>query len=314
MITSIPSPGVSEIAIGPLTIHVYALCLMAGMALAWWLGRRRWVARGGLGDTFDSIAFAAIISGIVGARLYHVVTHWDDYFAAGQDPWSALYIWEGGIAIFGALLGGALGALVVARRHGARISAFADVLAPGLLLAQATGRVGNWFNQELFGGPDDGPLGLRIDPEHRPPAYADVETFQPTFLYELTWNVAGAVLLLALERRLRLRQGRLFALYMVGYGTGRFWIEGIRTDVSYMVGPLRTNQVTALVFVLVGLALLAALRRRSAPEPWVERAGVGGPDHVAEDAEDGADRDAGSSAETSTGTDAGPEPNPGRST
>lgn len=277
MLTSIPSPSVSQIAIGPLTIHVYALCLMAGMALAWWLGRRRWVARGGLADTFDSVAFVAVVTGIVGARVYHVATHWGDYVG---DPLSALYIWEGGIAIFGALIGGALGVLWTTRRHGARLSAFADVLAPGLLAAQAVGRLGNWFNQELFGGPDDGPLAVEIAPEHRPPAYADVETFQPTFLYELTWNALGALLLLWLDRRLGLRRGRLFALYMVVYGTGRFWVEGIRTDPSYMVGPLRTNQVTALVFGLVGAALLVALRR-AVPEPWVERAGAGGPDHAA---------------------------------
>lgn len=281
VIMSIPSPDISQIEVGPLTIRFYALCLLAGMILAWFIGRRRWVARGGLADTFESIAIVAIPSGIVGARIYHVVTHWGDYFGEGRDPVSALYIWEGGIAIFGAVIGGALGALFVCWRRGARITAFADSLAPGLILAQAVGRLGNWFNQELFGGPDDGPLGLEIDPDHRPAEYRDVETFQPTFLYELTWNALGCVFLLLIDRKFKLGWGKLMALYMVVYGTGRFWIEGIRTDFSYMIGPLRTNQVTALVFIIVGVLLFAiAHTLRKGREPWVERRGVGGPDAV----------------------------------
>ncbi|WP_202878753.1 prolipoprotein diacylglyceryl transferase [Ornithinimicrobium ciconiae] len=283
MILSIPSPGISEFSLGPLTIHIYALCLMAGMVLAWWLGRKRWVARGGIAETFESMAIVAIPAGIVGARIYHVATHWEDYFAEGRDPISALYIWEGGIAIFGAVIGGALGAAYVAWRRGARLTAFADTLAPGLIFAQAVGRLGNWFNQELFGGPDDGPLGLEIDPSHRPPDYRDVETFQPTFLYELTWNALGGFLLLWLDRRFTLGWGKLFSLYMVVYGTGRFWIEGIRTDFSYMVGPLRSNQVTATLFIIVGLILFTFLHiTRQGREPWVERAGVGGPEYAGE--------------------------------
>ena len=282
VIMSIPSPDISQFSLGPLTIHIYALCLMAGMVVAWVLGRWRWVQRGGLAETWESIAFVAIISGIIGARIYHVITHWGDYFGAGRDPISAFYIWEGGIAIFGALIGGGLGALYVAWRKGARISAFADALAPGLIFAQATGRLGNWFNQELFGGPDSGPLGLEIAPDRRPPEFRDVETFQPTFLYELTWNALGGLLLLWLDRKFKLGWGKLFALYMVVYGSGRFWIEGIRTDFSYLIGPFRTNQFTALIFVVVGLLLFAVLHKlRSGREPWVERAGVGGPDYVA---------------------------------
>lgn len=281
VIMSIPSPDISQIEVGPLTIRFYALCLLAGMILAWFIGRKRWVNRGGLADTFEAIAIVAIPSGIVGARIYHVATHWEDYFGEGRDPLSALYIWEGGIAIFGAVIGGGLGALFVCWRRGARITAFADSLAPGLILAQAVGRLGNYFNQELFGGPDDGPLGLEIDPDRRPAEYRDVETFQPTFLYELTWNALGCLALLWIDRRFKLGWGKLFALYMVIYGSGRFWIEGIRTDFSYMIGPLRTNQFTALLFVIGGLLLFAiAHTLRKGREPWVERAGVGGPDHV----------------------------------
>ncbi len=289
VIMSIPSPDISQFQLGPLTIRFYALCLLAGMILAWFIGRKRWVARGGLADTFESIAIVAIPSGIVGARIYHVATHWEDYFGEGRDPISALYIWEGGIAIFGAVIGGALGALFVCWRKGARITAFADSLAPGLILAQAVGRLGNWFNQELFGGPDDGPLGLEIDPDRRPSEYRDVETFQPTFLYELTWNALGCLLLLWIDRRFKLGWGKLIALYMVIYGTGRFWIEGIRTDFSYMVGPLRTNQATALLFIIVGILLFAISHTlRKGREPWVERAGVGGPDYVPAEHEAGA--------------------------
>lgn len=261
MLLSIPSPSINSFSLGPLTIHFYALCLLSGMALAWWLGQRRWVARGGKAETFESIVLWTIPSGIVVARIYHVLTHWDDYFGPGRDPWSALYIWQGGIAIFGSLLGGALAVIVLCRHYGARISSFADALAPGLLFAQAVGRLGNWFNQELFGGPDYGPLGLEIDPAHRPAEYADVPTFQPTFLYEMVWNTAGGFLLLWLDRRFPLGRGKLFSLYMVIYGTGRFFIEGMRTDFSYMVGPLRTNQVTALLVALAGAIAFGALLR-----------------------------------------------------
>lgn len=280
VLLSIPSPDISQFQIGPVTIHIYALCLMTGMVAAWLIGSRRWVSRGGLAETFETIVLVAIPSGIVGARIYHVLTHWEDYFGEGRNPISALFIWEGGIAMFGSLIGGAIGAWIAAHKLGARLSAFADALAPGLIIAQAIGRLGNWFNQELFGGPDDGPLGLEIDPQFRPPEHAHVETFQPTFLYELSWNLAGGLLLLALDRKFKFGWGRLFALYMVVYGTGRFFIEGIRTDFSYYFGPLRTNQVTALLVALAGLALFVVIGRlKQGREPWVERRGVGGPDH-----------------------------------
>ena len=259
VILSIPSPDISSFSLGPLTIHIYALCLIAGMGVAWWLGSRRWVARGGQPEHFETIVLWAIPVGIVFARIYHVLTHWDDYFGAGgMNPFA---IWEGGIAIFGSLLGGTLAAWLVCRHYGLRLATFADALAPGLIFAQGVGRLGNWFNQELFGGPDFGPLGLEIDPAHRPAEYADVPTFQPTFLYEMAWNITGGLLLLWLDRKLKLGYGKVFALYMLIYGTGRFVIEGIRTDFSYMVGPLRTNQVTALLVALSGAALFAWLWR-----------------------------------------------------
>ncbi len=269
---SIPSPSISKFQLGPVTIHIYALCLLTGIVFAWWLGGRRWRARGGTGDTFDTIVLTAVLSGIVGARIYHVLTHWGDYFAPGLNPWKAFAIWEGGIAMFGSLIGGALGAWIAARRLGASFPALADSLAPGIILAQAVGRLGNWFNQELFGGPDNGPLGLEIDPSRRPPGLEDQATFQPTFLYELSWNLAGGLLLLWLDRRFRFGHGRAFALYMLIYGTGRFWIEGIRTDFSYMFGPLRTNQITALLVAVAGLTMFLVLTKlRPGRETEVER-------------------------------------------
>lgn len=266
VILSIPSPGISSFTLGPLTIHIYALCLIAGMAVAWWLGSRRWVARGGDPEHFETIVVWAIPVGIVFARIYHVLTHWGDYFGPGHlNPFA---IWEGGIAMFGSLIGGVLAAWAVCRHYRLRLTTFGDALAPGLIFAQAIGRLGNWFNQELFGGPDYGPLGLEIDPAHRPAEYADVPTFQPTFLYEMTWNTAGGLLLWWLDRRFRLGHGKVFALYMTIYGTGRFFIEGIRTDVSYYLGPLRTNQVTALAVAIAGAAWFVWLwRARPGREP-----------------------------------------------
>lgn len=271
-VLSLPSPDISSVQLGPFTLHFYALCLIAGMAVAWWLGSRRWVARGGRAETFEVVALWAIPVGIVGARSYHVLTHLSDYLGPGRNPWSVLFIWEGGIAMFGSLLGGALGVWIGCRITGARMAAFADTLAPGLLIAQGIGRLGNWFNQELFGGPDDGPLGLEIDPAHRPAGYEDVATFQPTFLYELVWNITGGLILIALDRRFKLGHGKVFALYGVIYGTGRFFIEGMRTDPSYMLGPLRTNQVSALLLAVGGAVLFWALQQwRPGREEEVER-------------------------------------------
>ena len=270
LLLSIPSPSINGFQLGPVKIHFYALCILAGIVLAYWLTSRRWQARGGRPQTVETIVMWAVPLGIIGSRVYHVVTHWGDYFGEGArgNPWA---IWEGGLAIFGAIIFGALGAAIAARITGAKLSAFADALAPGLILAQAIGRLGNWFNQELFGGPDDGPLGLEIEPQYRPADMKDVETFQPTFLYELSWNLAGGLLLLWLDRKFALGKGKLFTLYLVIYGTGRFVIEGIRTDPSYMWGPLRTNQVTALVIAVIGLVLfLLFLKFRPGREEVVE--------------------------------------------
>ncbi len=272
VLLSIPSPDISSFQIGPITIHIYALCLMTGMVAAWFIGSRRWVARGGLSETFENIVLVAIPSGIVGARIYHVLTHWEDYFGPGRNPWSALFIWEGGIAMFGSLIGGALGAWLAARKMGARLPAFADALAPGLIIAQAIGRLGNWFNQELFGGPTTLPWGLEIDVAHRPDRYLAVETFHPTFLYEALWNLALMTLLILTDRKRVLRPGSLFWVYVGGYFTGRLWVEAMRIDPASLIWGVRVNIWMSLIAIVFSVTVVA-IRGRRRPEDDVEPVG-----------------------------------------
>ena len=257
----IPSPTISYFSLGPITIHIYALCLIAGIFAAWTLGVRRWRARGGTTESFETVLLWAIPLGIVGARIYHVLTHLSDYFGPGADQhWWA--IWEGGIAIYGAIGGGALAAYVVARQQKIAFAALADSLAPGIALGQAIGRWGNWFNQELYGGPTTLPWGLEIDPAHRMPGYEQYATFHPTFLYESVWNLAVMSVLLWVDRKFTLGRGKVFALYLALYGFGRFFTEGMRTDPSdTMFGPLRQNQFAALLICAGGIALFAWLAK-----------------------------------------------------
>ena len=263
MLLSIPSPPISGWQIGPFFLHIYALCLITGMIAAWTLGSRRWQARGGSVEQFETIVLVAIPVGIVGARIYHVLTHLGDYFAPGIDPWSALRIWEGGIAIYGAIGAGALGAWLMCRRAGVRFSSLADALAPGIVIGQALGRFGNWFNQELYGLPTDLPWGLEIDAAHRVAGYQQYSTFHPTFAYESLWNVIVAVALLWADRRFRLGRGKVFALYIALYGFGRFFTEGIRLDYSYdTFGPIRFNQAVAALICIFGVALLVWLVKK----------------------------------------------------
>lgn len=267
----IPSPSISTFSIGPLTIHIYALCLITGIIAAWIIGVRRWQARGGTSETFETILLWAIPVGIVGARFYHVITHLGDYFGPGatQHWWA---IWEGGIAIYGAIGFGALAAYLAARRHGVAFAALADALAPGIAVGQAFGRFGNWFNQELYGLPTDLPWGLEIDPAHRMPGYEQYATFHPTFAYESLWNLLVAGVLLWVDRKFTLGRGKVFSLYLALYGFGRFFTEGIRTDPSdTMFGPLRQNQFAAALICLAGVILLLWLIRfRPGRETTVE--------------------------------------------
>jgi prolipoprotein diacylglyceryl transferase len=261
VILFIPSPSISQFQIGPLTIHIYALCLITGIVLAWMLGVRRWRARGGRTESFETILLWAIPIGIVGARFYHVMTHLGDYFGptANQHWWA---IWEGGIAIYGAIGFGALAAWLAARRQKVAFAALADALAPGIAIGQAFGRFGNWFNQELYGQPTTLPWGLEIDPAHRAPGFEQYATFHPTFAYESLWNLLVAGVLLWADRRFRLGRGKVFALYIALYGFGRTFTEHIRLDYSYdTFGPIRFNEAVAMLICLVGIALFVALSK-----------------------------------------------------
>lgn len=275
MLLFIPSPSINGFSLGPLTIRFYALCLIAGIIAGWMIGLRRWQARGGSQETFETVMLWAIPMGIVGARIYHVLTHLSDYFGDGRNPWSVFFIWEGGIAIYGAIGGGALAAWIACRLKGAKFAALADSLAPGIAVGQALGRLGNWFNQELYGWPTDLPWGLEIAPQYRLPGFEQYETFHPMFLYELLWNLLVAAALVWADRRFRLGHGRVFALYLALYGFGRTFTEGMRVDPSEtMFGPLRQNQFVAILICLAGIALFLLLAKfRPGRETEVELPG-----------------------------------------
>lgn len=258
---SIPSPSQGVWHLGPFPVRAYALCILAGVAVAAAVTNRRWVARGGVAGTATDLAVWAVPAGLVGARLYHVATDWPAYFGnarTGEQVWE---IWRGGLGIPGGVLGGAMGAWAYARRHGLRLPAFADALAVGLPLAQAIGRLGNWWNQELFGRPTTLPWGLRIDAAHRPPGFENVATYHPTFLYEGLWDVGVAVLVLLADRRFRLGHGRAFALYIAAYSVGRSWVEALRIDPAELIGGLRVNNWTALVTFVGAVTYLVVCGR-----------------------------------------------------
>jgi prolipoprotein diacylglyceryl transferase len=257
----IPSPSQGVWHLGPVPIRAYALCIIAGVIVAVWLGNRRWVARGGRPGTVADIAVWAVPFGLVGARVYHVVTDYQLYFGEGRDPLRAFAVWEGGLGIWGGIAFGALGAWIGCRRRGIPLPAMADALAPGIVLAQAIGRWGNWFNQELFGAPTSRPWGLQIDPAHRPPGYEQYESFQPTFLYESVWNVGVAGLVIWADRRFKLGHGRAFALYVAGYTLGRGWIEYLRIDPVNHVAGLRLNVWTSIAVFLAALLYIAVSAR-----------------------------------------------------
>ena len=267
----IPSPSTSVWEIGGFPLRAYALCIIAGIIAGMIIANRRWRARGGSSDTMELVVAIAVPFGIIGARLYHVITDYQLYFGPGRDPVDALKIWQGGLGVWGAIALGVLGAWLVARRKQVRFLAMLDAVAPGLLVAQAIGRLGNWFNQELFGRPTTLPWGLEIDPQYRPAGYQQFATFHPTFLYELLWCLAGAVLLVLLDRRFRLGHGKVFALYVLVYTAGRFWIEALRIDTVNEIGGFRLNNYTSLILFLAALAwLIWLVRNRPGREEVVE--------------------------------------------
>ncbi|WP_420897883.1 prolipoprotein diacylglyceryl transferase [Cryobacterium adonitolivorans] len=261
---SIPSPEWSFFDLGPFRIHAYAICILIGIFLATAVTSRRLTKRGGEPGVVLDIILWAVPLGIVGARIFHVLTHPNDYFYDGANLWDVFAVWKGGIAIFGALLGGAVGAYIGTRRAGIRFWSFADALAPGMLLAQAMGRLGNWFNHELFGLPTTLPWGLEISPDNAAyPVGLPVGTlFHPTFLYEIVWNLVGVAVILILERTFRLRWGTAFGVYLIWYGAGRSVFESIRVDPSEIFFGLRTNVWAALFAVAIGLVIILVQSRR----------------------------------------------------
>ncbi|RJK93721.1 prolipoprotein diacylglyceryl transferase [Vallicoccus soli] len=271
ILASIPSPSQGVWHLGPFPLRAYALCIIAGIVAAVVIGERRWVARGGRPGTVGDVAVWAVPAGIVGGRLYHVLSTPQPYFGEGGRPLDALKVWEGGLGIWGAVVLGGVGAWIGCRRRGIPLPPFADAIAPGIAVAQALGRWGNWFNQELFGRPTDLPWSLEIDPQHRPDEFADVATFHPAFLYESLWCllVAGAVVLA--DRRWRLGHGRVFALYVALYCLGRSVFEALRVDPANDVLGLRVNQWVALLVMLGAVAyLVVSARRRPGREAEVE--------------------------------------------
>jgi prolipoprotein diacylglyceryl transferase len=262
LLASFPSPAEGVWHLGPFPVRAYALCIIAGIAVALWLGERRWVARGGRRGDVTEIATWMVPLGIVGGRVYHVISSPQAYFGEGGDPVSALYIWEGGLGIWGAITLGGVGAWIGCRRRGIPLPAFADALAPGIVLAQALGRLGNYFNQELFGRPTDLPWAVEIDPAFRPDGLADQVTYHPTFLYELLWNVGVAALVIWADRRFRLGHGRAFALYVAAYTVGRLWIEALRIDPANDVLGLRVNIWVSLLVLAGAVAYLVVSARR----------------------------------------------------
>ncbi|HSN11347.1 MAG TPA: prolipoprotein diacylglyceryl transferase [Propionibacteriaceae bacterium] len=276
----IPSPPVGVWYLGPLPIRAYALAIITGIVVAWWITGRRWRARGGTQETLDGILVWTVLAGIIGARIYHVATDPELYFGPGRTWYRMFFIWEGGLGIWGAVAVGAVVAWWRCRVAHVSFAALADVIAPGLLVAQAIGRIGNYFNQELYGRPTTLPWGLEIDPAHRMSGYEQYATYHPTFLYELLWCLAGAALLILVERLFHLGRGKLFASYIVWYTIGRFWVESLRIDTANTFGGLRLNEYTSLIVFAAGVVLLVVLLvTRPGPSPVpVERPSEKGPE------------------------------------
>ena len=250
LVASIPSPHRGTVVLGPVTIHMYGLTLLAAIVVAVAITGRRWVARGGEMDLIYRCAVWGVGAGIVGARLYHLATSWDQ---VPSQWWGPFAIWRGGLGVWGGIAAGVIVGGIVARRSGANVAVLMDCVAPALLVAQGIGRFGNWWNQELYGKPTNLPWGLEIDSIHRPVQYLDRATFHPTFLYEMLFNFAAAGFLIWLGRRDRIKPPGLFALYVTIYSFGRFWIEALRIDPAHHIAGLRLNDWIAAIGFVGGL-------------------------------------------------------------
>jgi prolipoprotein diacylglyceryl transferase len=308
-LADIPSPSRGVIELGPLPLRAYAFCIIIGIVVATLWGNRRFVARGGRPGRVTDITVFAVPFGLVGGRLYHVITDNELYFRAGRNPWKAFAIWDGGLGIWGAIALGAVGAWIGCRYYRVPLSAYADAVAPGVIVAQAIGRLGNYFNQELFGRPTTLPWGLDVylrtpggaagtladcgplggAPEF-PTSYIKADpavlcgTYHPTFLYELLWNLGVAALLVWADRKFRLGRGQVFWLYVAGYTLGRGWIEMLRIDTANKFFGVRINVFTSIVLFVVAVAILVARRNVGREDPASLRGKPSGsdPDDVAE--------------------------------
>ncbi|MFF7646529.1 prolipoprotein diacylglyceryl transferase [Streptomyces canus] len=291
----IPSPSRGVIHLGPIPLRGYAFCIIIGVFVAVWLGNKRWIARGGRAGTVADIAVWAVPFGLLGGRLYHVITDYELYFSEGRDWVDAFKVWEGGLGIWGAIALGAVGAWIGCRRRGIPLPAWADALAPGIALAQAIGRWGNWFNQELYGKPTDLPWALHItsSTDGRVPGY-----YHPTFLYESLWCIGVALLVIWADRRFTLGHGRAFALYVAAYCTGRGWIEYMRIDDAHHILGLRLNVWTAIiVFLLAVTYLVVSAKKRPGREETVE------PGATDDETDSGGDTEPGDAAESDEKTE-----------
>ena len=276
----IPSPSSAVWYLGSIPVRAYALCILTGVFVAVWWSDRRYRAGGGRPEVVLDVAIVAVPAGIVGARLYHVLSSPDDYFGPNGDLSRIPQTWQGGLGIWGGIAGGVLAGVLLLRHRGLRVAPLADAVAPTLLVAQAIGRLGNWFNQELYGAPTTLPWGLRIDDAHLPAGstYPPGTLFHPTFLYEALWNLAGAVLLVWIGRRMVARSGvtggRLLWIYLMVYTAGRVWIEMLRIDEAETILGLRLNVWTSIVIFLVGAIGLALTSRRPLSDA-IDRPGRG---------------------------------------
>ena len=288
-VASIPSPTSTGLDIGPLSFNYYGLCIGLGVVAAVVMAQKRWTRRGGHPDDIPEIAKWAVPAGVIGARIYHVITDWRPI-----EDW--LKIWEGGLGIPGGLIGGiGIGYLVARRRLKGSdndLPNLIDAAIPGIPVAQAIGRLGNWFNQEIFGGPSDLPWAVEIDEAHRPAEFVNEPTFHPAFLYEATWNLLLAGFLIWIDRRGVLKRGMILPLYVAGYGIGRFLVESVRIDAATEILGIRVNHWMSGIAIAASVAVLLFAYRNARPSFWAD----GGSVDSESDSDMEADIDASSSA------------------
>ena len=308
----IPSPPISSLSLGPLTVHFYAICILAGIGFALWWATKRWVARGGDGDDLFDIVFVAVIAGIVGSRVWHVLTSPAPFFGPDGNPLAVFYIWQGGLAIYGGVAGGAIAVWIMARVKKVSFTALADTIGPTIMAAQIVGRFGNWFNQELYGPELDAWWAWDVTCVTNGQTIGGCEPgmYHPTFLYEQLWNLVGLAVLLLLSRRFRWAGGRVFWAYVAIYSVGRAGIDAIRTEPVLMVGPLRIHTLVAILTALVAIGVFTLLTVRKQRRGGEVVAADGSFELSAQTAGNGPDEDEVEKSGTppSTGDDPAPGP------